>query len=332
MGLRVAIVVDAVLPVTGYGGTERVAYGLGKALSAMGHRVTFLCRDGSYVPFARVVAIDPTRSIASQLPVDIDIVHFNNTVDYRELEKPYIVTMHGNGPSYDNIDRNTVFVSANHAARYGCDSYVYNGLDWDDYGHPNLSLRRESLHFLGNGAWRVKNLKGAIDVAKRTGRRLDVLGAHRLNVKMGFRLTLSPSIRFHGMVNNAAKKYYIERSRGLVFPVTWHEPFGLCIIESLYYGAPVYGTPYGSIPELVTPSDSMAVGALSCSVTDMATAITESAFSPTVCHEYATDMFSANIMARNYIEKYHLVLDGHSLVNQSPMTAPPSPRHLPWDK
>ncbi len=43
----------------------------------------------------------------------------------------------------------------------------------------------------------------------------------------------------------------MQRSKGLIFPVLWNEPFGLAAIESLYAGAPVFGPNYGSIPELI---------------------------------------------------------------------------------
>lgn len=329
--MNIAIVIDARLPVTLYGGTERVAYGLGKALAGMGHNVTFLCRAGSQSSFARIIPYDPSRTVAAQLPPDIDVVHFNNTTDCRDLDKPYVVTLHGNGMQPGHIDRNSIFVSADHAARYGCDSYVHNGLDWDDYGTPDLTRRRDRVHFLGNAAWRVKNLKGAIAVARRAGIRLDVLGGHRLNLKMGLRFTPYPSIRFHGMVDNEAKRHYIERSRGLLFPVTWHEPFGLAVIESLYFGAPVFATPYGSLSELVTPTDGGNVGYLSTSADAMAADVSHGrTIPPRVCHEYAVEMFNSAVMARAYLNKYETVLNGRTLISDFIPVSTPSPRNLPW--
>lgn len=329
--MNIAIVIEARLPVTLYGGTERVAYGLGKALAGMGHNVTFLCHARSQSSFARIIPYDPSRTVAAQLPPDIDVVHFNNTTDCRDLDKPYVVTLHGNGMQPGHIDRNSIFVSADHAARYGCDSYVHNGLDWDDYGTPDLTRRRDRVHFLGNAAWRVKNLKGAIAVARRAGIRLDVLGGHRLNLKMGLRFTPYPSIRFHGMVDNEAKRHYIERSRGLLFPVTWHEPFGLAVIESLYFGAPVFATPYGSLPELVMPADSVNAGDLSTSADAMAADVSHGrTIPPRVCHEYAVEMFNSAVMARAYLDKYETVLNGRALISDFSPVTNPSPRNLPW--
>ena len=40
-------------------------------------------------------------------------------------------------------------------------------------------------------------------------------------------------------LTSSEKGEILNSSKGLVFPVLWHEPFGLAIIESLYYGCPV---------------------------------------------------------------------------------------------
>ncbi|MBX9724388.1 MAG: hypothetical protein K2X81_23465, partial [Candidatus Obscuribacterales bacterium] len=67
--------------------------------------------------------------------------------------------------------------------------------------NPDLLRKRNKFHFLGKAAWSVKNVAGAIDVIKATkNEELMVLGGHRLNLKMGFRFTLSSRIQFYGMV------------------------------------------------------------------------------------------------------------------------------------
>lgn len=311
--MNIVIVHDVVLPVIKYGGTERVIWALGRQLVRAGHQVTFLARKGSSCPFARVVEIDPSRTIGSQIPEDADIVHFSNDVDRRDLRKPYVVTINGNAPG-DAIDPYAVFVSRNHAERHGSSCYVYNGLDWDDYGTPDLSLERRRYHFLGKAAWRVKNVRGAIRIAKQVeGGELDVLGGYRLNFKMGFRFTLSPRIHFHGMVDNAEKQRIIQQSRGLIFPVVWHEPFGLCLIESLYYGAPVFATPMGAIPEIVTPE----FGFLSNDERAIADHLnTHPVYSPQHCHEYAADTFNVRVMADDYLRVFERVLNGEMLSPQ----------------
>lgn len=308
--MNIVIVHDVVLPVVKYGGTERVIWALGKQLVRMGHNVTFLARKGSSCPFARVLEIDPTRSIGSQIPEDTDIVHFSNQADHRDLTKPYVVTINGNVDNGD-IDTNAVFVSGNHAERHGRSCFVYNCLDWDDYGVPDLNQERRHYHFLGKAAWRVKNVRGAIRITKKVeGAELDVLGGYRLNFKMGFRLTLSPRIHFHGMVDNQGKQRVIQQSQGLIFPVAWHEPFGLCLIESLYYGAPVFATPMGAIPEIVTPE----FGFLSSDEQEIADYLNSHPYySPQLCHQYVADKFNVRVMAEDYLRVFERVLNGESL-------------------
>ena len=140
--------------------------------------------------------------------------------------------------------------SKNHAARYGSHCFVHNGLDPDEYGKPSFK-KSDYFHFLGDAAWRVKNVKGAIKIASKAKVNLKVIGGNRLNISQGFRLTLNLNTSFCGMIGGVKKNEILDKSKGLIFPVRWHEPFGLAITESLYFGCPVFGTPYGSLPEIV---------------------------------------------------------------------------------
>jgi len=310
--MRILIVNTGVIPVFAYGGTERVIWGLGKELVKRGHKVTYLVNKGSYCDFAEVIHIDDSRSIIEQVNGDYDVIHFNFRPNSLEsLKIPYIVTIHGNTNDEQPLDINTVFVSKNHAARYGSDSFVYNGLDWNEYKKPDFDAKRKYFHFLGNAAWRVKNVVGAIEVVKGTkSEYLKVMGGVRFNFKMGLRLTLSPRISFEGMVGGDGKYALINGSKGLIFPVRWHEPFGLAIIESLYFGCPVFGTPYGALPELVH-SD---VGFLSNKKKEISDAILSSDnYDPLTCHQYALDMFNSQKMAYEYLLKYEKVISGEFL-------------------
>ncbi len=309
--MNITIVKDAILPVNKYGGTERVIWALGKELTRMGHQVTYLLHKGSSCNFAKIIEIDYSKGIYNQIPEDTDIVHFQDLTNIDEISVPYVVTINGNPPAGTQFMPNSIFVSKNHAERYGRESFVYNGLDWDDYGVPDLSKQRKGFHFLGKAAWKVKNVNGAINITKKIrGATLEVLGGYRLNFKMGFRFTLNPRIHFHGMVNNEQKKLYIEQSEGLIFPIKWNEPFGLCLIESLYYGAPVYGTRMGSLPEIVT-ADVGWLGNNEQHITDFLN--TFPSYSPQTCHEYASDLFNAHVMAVAYLDKYGKVLNGEQL-------------------
>ena len=315
--MRILIVHTEIIPVKLYGGTERVVWSLGKELSAFGHEICYLVKKGSYSDHARVIFIDEGKSLIEQIPANFDVVHFFHEPEHIDrILMPYVITLEGNLNDSRSLDKNTIFVSKNHAQRFGSDSFIYNGIDWDEYTAPVLENPRKYFHFLANAAWRIKNVQGAINIIHRAGsERLEVLGGVRFNIKMGMRFTFSPRVRFRGMVGGIEKDNLLNGSRGLLFPVRWNEPFGIAITESLYFGCPVFGTPYGSLPELVTDD----VGYLSDREDELAQAILNSdSYSRQRCHEYARDEFNSKKMALSYLKKYEMVINGESLNENEP--------------
>lgn len=325
--LKILIVDHGTIPALLYGGTERVIWNLGKQLVQRGFEVTYLVNKGSYCDFAQVLIIDNTLPLLAQIPKGFDLVHFQFQPE-SEPDFPYLVTNHGNRNHFEPFLPNTVFVSKNHASRYGSTQFVYNGLDVDEY--PMVKTENPShFHFLGNAAWRVKNLRGAIEIVKSIpGEKLYVLGGNRFNFKMGIRLTLHPRIKFAGMVGGKEKLSFIQKSKGLIFPILWHEPFGLAIIESMFCGKPVFGTPYGSLPELVI-SDA---GALSSSASELASFMkSHASYQPQTIRDYAASVFNASKMADNYIQIYNLIVNGEKLHSDPPILVKVEPKFLPWN-
>ncbi|MFZ5940115.1 MAG: glycosyltransferase family 4 protein [Bacteroidota bacterium] len=312
---HILLVYNGVLPVDKYGGTGRVVWYLGRELHARGHEVTFLTGRGSQSSFARVIPWQAGVPLASQIPGNVDLVHSHFPV-WEELPKPLITTIHGNSSQQQEYPLNTVFVSRDHARRHGSECFVYNGLGRDELGDPDLSRKRSYLHFLGKAAWRVKNLKGAMDIARQSHQLLHVLGGYRLNLKMGLRFTPDPRIVFHGMVGGERKNRLLNGSSALLFPVRWHEPFGLAVIESLYFGCPVIGTPYGALPEIITPE----TGFLSASQAELVVAAREAGgFNRQWCHDYVCENFSVEKMTTAFEKLYEKVLNGESLNPRPPV-------------
>lgn len=313
--MHILIVNNTSIPVQKYGGTERVIWWLGKQLVKMGHQVSYLVAPGSYCDFAGVQILDHTIPFNQQIPSGVDVVHLNCKVN--ETPKlPYIITLHGNTNDQIPLDINTVFVSKNHANRYGSDSFVYNGIDPADYGDPGLNNLRNYFHFLGDAAWRVKNVRGAIKIAENAKIILRVIGGKRFNLNQGIRLTLNPRIRFDGMKGGEEKNTLLKGSRGLIFPVLWNEPFGLSIVESMYFGCPAFGTPYGSLQEIIQPE----VGFTSNSFSQLVEAVKNAdQFDRKKCYEYVMENYTSIQMAANYINKYEVVLNGHPLNPTTPI-------------
>ncbi len=332
--MHILIANHSQIPVKAYGGAERIVWWLGKALVKMGHEVTYLVQKNSTCPFANVIWIDESRPLAEQIPASCDLVHLHFPTT-EVLPKPCLFTYHSNAHNPTTFHPNTVFLSSNHAKRHGGKVFVYNGLDFDDYGEPMLDNRRMYFHFLGKAAWRKKNVKGAIDLAARVGERLHVIGGTRVNFREGLRITLSSHVRFHGMLGGDGKNVLLNGSKGLLYPTLWHEPFGLAIIESLWFGCPIFGTPYGSLPELLgnpqrkydeQPAGNGQIealysewGCLSNKKSEIAEAMKEAdSFNRKSCHEYVHAHFSSGLMAGKYVALYEKILSGYPLHTYAP--------------
>jgi len=315
------------IPARRYGGIERVIQGLGRALSQMGHTVHLLAPAGSSWNYGPVSVLNPQRPLEGQIPKDADVLHSHMGLD-PEFDGKACQTVHGNAGG-THFHRNSIFISANHALRHGGMTFVHNGLDPSVYPEPDFSSRGRSVAFLAKAAWKVKNVRGAIRIARRAGRPLEVLGGHRLNLKMGFRLTLDPNARFHGMVDDAKKAAVLGRSAGLLFPVRWHEPFGLAVIEGMYFGLPIFATPYGAIPEIVPEF----AGCLSDSGEALVEAIGGlDRYDRPAIHQHFRENFTAGVMARRYLGLYERIEAGESL-HAAGFTAPASAGKviLPWN-
>jgi len=332
--MHILIVNNTSIPVHKYGGTERVIWWLGKALIQEGHQVSYLVAPGSSCEFANVYSYNESVPFNSLIPEGIDVVHLNHHVN--EIPNiPYIQTMHGNLNHAMELDQNTVFVSKNHAARFGSACYVHNGIDPLDYGTPilNRDVVKNYFHFLGDAAWRVKNVKGAIQITKLAHQKLRVVGGVRFNFNQGIRLSFDTHVRFDGMQGGSAKNEIIKYSKGLIFPVRWHEPFGLALIESLYFGCPVFGTPYGSLPEIVIPEVGYLTTTAASSALELADAVGDiNSYSRKTCHEYVMDKFTHIQMSASYIRLYEKVLNGEKLNPKAPIIQSIQPdKFLPFN-
>ncbi len=168
--MHIALLVNARLPVTGYGGTERVVTWLGRALIEQGHKVTLIASPGSSMPGATVIEANHRAlqerdfDVTPLLPPGVDIVH-----SHRQLwvapPVPTVWTLHGNPPPGTVLPANTIFVSANHARRYGHTAHVHNGLDLAEYRFR--AVKGDYDLFLGR-LHSVKGYRWAIEAARRT--------------------------------------------------------------------------------------------------------------------------------------------------------------------
>ncbi len=290
--MHVALYARDRLPVTKYGGTQRIVVYLARGLAAAGHRVTLLAHPGSSVPEATVVEVparrppDPPIDLRPWLPRGAEVLlAFAPIAGPAEL--PWIRSLHGNRPPGTRSAPNTLFLSRDHAARHGATAFVYNGIDPAEFrfnpakGDHDLFLGR--LH-------QVKGYRWALEGTRRAGRRLVLAG--------GWRPSLRRSVRYVGKVGGARKAELLAEAACLWMPALWDEPFGLTLIEAMVSGTPVLGTRRGALPEVVAPS----VGALGDTLDELVSLRASiDGIDPSACRAWVERHFTHHVMAGEYV-------------------------------
>lgn len=297
--MHVTLVHHTRLPVEGYGGSERVAVALVRGLVALGHRVTLIAPPGTRVPDATLLPVpaaklrDGATDLSAFVPADSDIVHAHFPM--KPIRQPWIWTLHGTTPAGVTRPANTVYLSADHAARHNSASFVYNGLDPADFTFRET--KDDYDLFLG----RLHSSKGwqlAVQGARTAGRSLVVAG--------GWRPTLTRALRYAGEVDGKEKMDLLAGARLLWMPAQWDEPFGLTLIEALFSGTPVLGTPRGALPEVLSPE----VSELGTDVDQLVAKLPAMAEKqPANCRARAERWFSHTVMAAEYLRFYQQFLE-----------------------
>jgi len=300
--MHIVLYHHATIPPAKYGGTERIVYWLGKALIKRGHQVTLIARAGSQLTGADVIAVAPGEDWEARVPASADLIHLWATPGIPPTRKPFLVTIQGNGKPGESFLPNTVFISRKHAENHASQTFVYNGIDPDEYPCDKVRLNR--LVFLAKASWKVKNLVGAIEIARAVDLPLEVLGSRDLPLRLQRFLPRWFGVKYHGMVDDIEKRAVLRNSRALLFPVRWPEPFGIAITEALASGCAVLGTPYGSLPEIVDRKS----GFLSKDASEIIEVIRTRQFSPEACRARVSEGFTHLNMADSYLKLYESML------------------------
>ena len=289
--MNIALVIRDRVPVKKYGGTERIVTWLSEALAKKGHTVYLVAPRGSSSRSGTVVELSHPKCTTVALPSDVDLVHYHTT-DFLDVSLPSMSTYHGI-PCGGNLEfpRNTVFVSETHARILGKTHYVCNGIDPAEFIYKEN--KDDYFLFLSRVSRSSKGVDAAVALAKRMGFKLIIAG--------GYKFVWSRKIKSIGMVGGAAKAELLANAKGLLFPISWPEPFGLVQVEALVSGTPVIATPFGAVPEIVTPD----VGFICKNSEEMETAVERiGEISPSACRKRVLQHFTADIMAENYLRYY----------------------------
>lgn len=331
---QIAPLVESVPP-TLYGGTERVVSWLTEELVALGHDVT-LFAAGDSVTSATLEPVVPRSlrlaGIHNSTPYNIimldqvaarqeefDVLHFH--IDFfhyplfRRLAHKTLTTIHGRQdlPELPDIYRafpNMPLVSISNHQRKPVPPVNWRGTV--HHGLPEGLLREGRgeggyLAFLGR-ICADKGILPAIEIARRAGlvlkvaAKVDPADQKYFDQEVRPLLDRSAHVEFIGEIGDAQKSEFLGRAKALLFPISWPEPFGLVMIESMACGTPVIAFNCGSVPEI------MEDGLTGFVVEDIdgAVAATEKLdrlFRPSIRSRFE-ERFSSRAMAREYLRIY----------------------------
>jgi glycosyltransferase involved in cell wall biosynthesis len=355
--LRIAQVAPPLerVPPPAYGGTERIVHELVTELVRRGHDVTTYATADSDVPGRLIpIADQPLRrfghgweaggffvGVVANVLDDADrydLIHSHlewfNPILAKTARVPVVGTFHGrlDFPWMAGVlgERrlHRVAISENQARIHSNLAWtvIHNGLSLD--GAPFGQERTDDLCFVGRVA-PEKGIVEAMDVARRTGRRLRIAAkigttvAERGYYEEVFKPALERSgslIEFLGEIAGPERDRLISSSYATLMPGQWPEPFGLVAIESLACGTPVIARRIGALPEIIRHGRDGFFGddaqQLAYYVDKVAT-LDRAAIRASVL-----ERFSATRMADDYEELYERILTGRSETGLGAITSP----------
>jgi glycosyltransferase involved in cell wall biosynthesis len=128
----------------------------------------------------------------------------------------------------------------------------------------------------------------------------------------------APGIDFIGEIAETQKSEFLGNALGLLFPISWPEPFGLVMIEAMACGTPVIAFNCGSVPEVIRDGiNGFAVETVeeACKAINALKTLDRAAIRADF-----ENRFSVEVMAQGYEEAYRSVLglaDGASRLRES---------------
>ncbi|MBD1809697.1 glycosyltransferase family 4 protein [Microcoleus sp. FACHB-SPT15] len=327
-----------------YGGTELIVSLLTEELVQRGHEVT-LFASGDSITTAHLKSVHERAlrldeeikepGLYEQMSLaqiyhqahHFDIIHSH--VGYAALpycgfvKTPTVHTMHGIfTPDNEKMFRQFAwqpYISISEAQReprLGLNYIhtVYNGIDLEVYPFQAEPDKPTYLAFVG----RLSPEKGpeeAIKIARASGLPLRMAGKVDPVDREYYHQKLKPlidgeQIQYLGEVSHEEKANLLGGATVTLFPITWREPFGLVMIESMAMGTPVVGMALGSVPEVIAHGKT---GYICHTLEEIIQAVPEAMkLDRNACRNYVSHRFSVKSMVNEYERAYKMVLGANA--------------------
>lgn len=331
------------VPPAAYGGTEHIVHLITEELVRRGHDVTlFATGDSETAARLRSVTREPARygdmsdglrhaeylQLANAQACFIeasagafDIVHNHAGVEGLVLaatsrtpvlttnHNPFVPQIQSVWDAYPWAHNAISRASAATFPSRGALPPILHGIDVASY--PFGERPEGGLLFLGRFS-PEKGAARAIAAARAAGLPLVLAGKVDTSDSTHFADEIEPHIdgdrvRYVGEADQAAKRKLLAAADALLFPIDWHEPFGLVMVEALASGTPVIGLRRGSVPEVI---DDGVTGFVVDDVDAMAEAIGRiGEIERRVCRQRAEADFNVARMVDDYERHYETVLE-----------------------
>jgi glycosyltransferase involved in cell wall biosynthesis len=251
---------------------------------------------------------------------EFDIIH--NHFDFlpltysRLIETPVVTTIHGFSsskivPVFKKYNAGSHYVAISESDKSPELDYIatiHHGIDVAQF--PFSGHEGEYLLFFG----RIHPDKGvyeAIQVAQHVGTKLVIAGI--IQDQDYFATKVQPhidgtTVEYLGSVGPDRRADVLGGALALLHLISFDEPFGLSLVESLACGTPVIAFGRGSMPELIRH------GVTGYIVDDVEGAITAVAAIKSInrseCRADVEQRFTSARMARDYFRVYEVILNG----------------------
>ncbi len=321
-----------------YGPWESVVSLLTEELIRMGVDVTLFATGDSQTsgklvavcprPYSEDHSVDP--KVAECLHIsevfercaDYDLIH--NHFDFLPLtysglvKTPLLTTIHGFSspkimPVYKKYNARGYYVAISESDKSPELNYIatiHHGIDLAQF--PFSEADGNYLLFFG----RIHPDKGvfeAIQVAQRVGIKLVIAGI--VQDQDYFATKVEPhidgvTVEYLGSIGPDRRADVLGGALALLHLISFDEPFGLSLIESMACGTPVIAFDRGSMPELIRPGITGYIVESIESAIDAVAAIKE--IDRSECRTDVEQRFTSTRMARDYVRIYEEILTGEA--------------------
>jgi glycosyltransferase involved in cell wall biosynthesis len=319
-----------------YGPWESVVSLLTEDLLRMGLDVTLFATGDSRTsgklvavcprPYSEDRSVDP--KVAECLHIseiferagEFDLIH--NNFDFLPLtysglvETPVLTTIHGFSspkilPVYQKYNATSYYVAISESDRSPELDYVatvHHGIDVAQF--PFCDAAGQYLLFFGR-IHPEKGVREAIDVAHRTGIKLVIAGIIQDQDYYGTQVEPhidGTTVEYLGSVGPDQRAGVLGQALALLHLISFDEPFGLSVIESMACGTPVIAFDRGSMPEIILDGET---GYLVQDIEGAVNAVAAvGAIDRARCRANVEKRFTSTRMARDYVRVYQNILCG----------------------